>query len=107
MKKTSWCSLAAWANLCSVQLLILDDRDNVAIATVDLRTGDHATAGATSLVLRDDVNRGHKVALRAMPTGTDVLRYGEVIGVTTATVESGDHVHVHNLISKRLPGKAQ
>jgi hypothetical protein len=90
-----------------VQLLILDDRDNVAIATVDLHTGDRATVAGTSLVLRDNVMRGHKVALRPLPAGTDVLRYGEVIGASTADIEIGEHVHVHNLISKRLPGRAQ
>jgi hypothetical protein len=90
----------------TVQLLILDDRDTIAIATVDLRVGDHVEAAGASFVMRDDVIRGHKVALRRMPMGTDVLRYGEVIGAATSTIEMGDHVHVHNLISRRLPGRA-
>ena len=94
-----------WATLEDVQLLLLDDRDDIAIATVDLKAGDRATIANTSLVVRNDIRRGHKVALRRLPTGTDVLRYGEVIGETTADVEVGDHVHVHNLISKRIPGR--
>jgi hypothetical protein len=89
-----------------VQLLILDDRDSIAIAPVDLHFGDRVEAAGASFVMRDDVMRGHKVAVCRMPVGTDVLRYGEVIGAATTNIEIGDHVHVHNLISKRLPGRA-
>jgi hypothetical protein len=89
-----------------VQLLILDSRDNIAIATRDLGSGQTAAFGDQALTVRDDVPRGHKVALLAMPPGTDVLRYGEVIGATTTAVEAGEHVHIHNLISKRIPGRA-
>ena len=105
MRKRSCRRESPWVTLEAVQLLLLDDRDDIAIATVDLRAGDRATVANTSLVVRNDIRRGHKVALRRLPTGTDVLRYGEVIGETTADVEVGDHVHVHNLISKRIPGR--
>jgi len=89
-----------------VQLLILDSRDNIAIATRDLRSGQTAAIGDHTITVRDDVPRGHKIAQLAMPAGTDVLRYGEVIGATTTRVDIGEHVHVHNLISKRIPGRA-
>ncbi len=29
-------------------------------------------------------------------------KYGEVIGIATAAIEPGAHVHVHNLVSARL-----
>ncbi len=40
---------------------------------------------------------GHKVALRGIPRGQPVRKYGVVIGHATANISSGDHVHVHNL----------
>lgn len=40
---------------------------------------------------------GHKVALRAVPDGGAVHRYGQVIGFATAPIAPGDHVHSHNL----------
>lgn len=88
-----------------MQLLILDPRDNIAIAAQDLRPGERALLDDREILVRDDVPRGHKVALTALPAGTDVLRYGEVIGATTAAVAAGEHVHVHNLIGKRIPGR--
>lgn len=87
-----------------MRLITLDPRDNVATAAQDLPAGATATANETSVALRDDVPRGHKVALTAIPRGADVIRYGEIIGAATADVAPGQHVHVHNLISKRLPG---
>ena len=44
---------------------------------------------------------GHKLALRDMPAGAMVRKYGEVIGVLTEAVGQGGHVHVHNLRSRR------
>ena len=87
-----------------MQLITLDVRDNIAIATADLHVGEVVTLGAVSLTIRDDVPRGHKVALASLALGADVIRYGEIIGATTKDVGVGDHVHVHNLVSKRLPG---
>lgn len=87
-----------------VQLITLDARDNIAIAIADLRAGDVVTLGAESIRIISDVPRGHKVALETLESGSDVLRYGEIIGATTKDVSVGEHVHIHNLISKRLPG---
>lgn len=87
--------------------MILDPRDNVATAADDLRVGGIATVGDLSVEIRDDIPRGHKVALYPIPLGTNVIRYGEIIGSATADVSVGQHVHVHNLISNRLPGAAR
>ncbi|AEG43307.1 UxaA family hydrolase [Isoptericola variabilis] len=79
-------------------LLVLRDGDDVAVATRDLAPGDEVSApGAGTVVVRDAVARGHKVALRAVARGAAVHKYGQVIGVATADVAPGEHVHVHNL----------
>lgn len=43
----------------------------------------------------------HKIALRARAPGEPVTKYGEVIGEASAAIAVGDHVHVHNLRSRR------
>ena len=90
-----------------MRLVILDSRDNVATAPRDLPAGATAIAGEMSLEIPSDVPRGHKVALEPIARGADVIRYGEIIGIATADVSSGEHVHVHNLVSRRLPGSRQ
>lgn len=61
--------------------LLLHDGDDVAVALRDL----------------PGVPRGHKVAVRDLPAGVPVHKYGQVIGVTTAPIAKGEHVHTHNL----------
>jgi len=81
-----------------VELLVLREGDDVAVATRDLSPGDRGNAPATGPVeVRQPVPRGHKIALRAVPAGAEVHKYGQVIGVATAGIAPGDHVHTHNL----------
>lgn len=77
----------------SPQLIRLHDADDVAIARVALRDG----LRVGPLTVRGDVPEGHKIALHALPAGTIVRRYAEAIGVATADIAAGEHVHVHNL----------
>lgn len=54
-----------------------------------------------AVALRDlpeiGVSRGHKVALRDVAAGEAVVKYGFPIGVATAAIAAGAHVHSHNL----------
>lgn len=81
-----------------VELLVLREGDDVAVATRELNPGDTASAPGTGPVaVRQPVPRGHKIALRAVPAGAEVHKYGQVIGVATTDIAPGDHVHAHNL----------
>jgi altronate dehydratase small subunit len=60
--------------------------------------------GTGHVVLRAAVPFGHKVCIRATPAGSDVLKYGQVIGRASRPLEVGDHVHVHNVESARGRG---
>lgn len=82
-------------------LLRLHPDDDVAIARADLPAGlvvtDAPVADGGPLTVRQDIPQGHKVALQERETGAVVRRYGEVIGIATAPIVPGDHVHSHNL----------
>ncbi len=60
----------------------------------DKTTGTRVSGDAT---LHQEVKRGHKVAIVAIQKGEYVRRYGQIIGIATADIEAGDHVHTHNL----------
>jgi altronate hydrolase len=86
------------AEVSEVDLLVLREGDDVAVATRDLSPGDEVSASGTGPVaVGQQVPRGHKIALRAVPAGAEVHKYGQVIGVATADIATGDHVHSHNL----------
>jgi altronate dehydratase len=84
--------------------LVLDNADNVAVAVVALRAGETVVAGDASVVLREDVRFGHKFALRSIPADETIVKYGEIIGRASADIDAGAWVHVHNVVSARLPG---
>jgi len=77
--------------------LLLAPDDDVAVAVVDVPAGSSVALGDTAVTTPGDVPRGHKLAVRALPAGTQVHKYGQVIGRTTVDVAAGDHVHAHNL----------
>ena len=47
---------------------------------------------------------GHKFALKLIKLGDPVIKYGETIGLATKDIQTGQHVHVHNLESGRGRG---
>mgnify|MGYP000005855169 CR=1 FL=1 len=81
------------------KLLLLHPDDNVLVCAADIARGEELFMGDEILVARESVAMGHKVARRAMPRGTKVLRYGAPIGSLTEDVEAGAWVHGHNLAS--------
>lgn len=59
---------------------------------------------AESVTVCGEIPAGHKVARRALPAGTLVHKYGQIIGRLTASVRCGEHVHIQNLESLRAVG---
>ena len=44
---------------------------------------------------------GHKLAIQPLAAGDTVIKYGADIGRAVAPVRVGEHLHVHNLKTKR------
>ena len=57
-----------------------------------------------SLVARNAIAYGHKIALQNIDVGERVTKYGMSIGVANVPILTGDHVHVHNIESERGRG---
>jgi altronate hydrolase len=82
----------------SVRAVRVDARDNVAVVVAGVEAGGRVRLDDRSeLTATQPVPRGNKVALTAIAAGEPVIRYGEEIGVATAGIAAGDHVHTHNL----------
>ncbi|MEV6343201.1 altronate dehydratase family protein [Actinoplanes sp. NPDC051851] len=77
--------------------LILRDGDDVAVATRDLAVGETFRHAGADLTVTAAVPRGHKLALRDLPPGALLIKYGQSIGRTTQEVAAGSHIHSHNL----------
>ncbi|QJQ32597.1 altronate dehydratase [Sphingomonas lacunae] len=81
----------------SIRTILCHPTDTVGIALADLSAGEVVVVGGVDCLLRNEIPRGHKFALRDHAAGTLVRRYGEAIGRATGAIASGEHVHTHNL----------
>jgi len=90
-----------------IQFLVHDKRDSVGVAVVDVKAGQ--TLEGRSLDTNEtvkakanmDIPLGHKIALKDFKPGDTVLKYGNDIGKVVEPIRAGDHVHVHNVKTKR------
>jgi altronate hydrolase len=72
----------------------LHPNDDVVIARHQLVSG---TKIGADFAVRGLIPAGHKVAARRVERGAPVHRYNQIIGVATADIDPGQHVHTHNL----------
>lgn len=80
------------------RFLKINAADNVAVALADdLKKGETLDADGVRITLREDVARGHKVALRDIAAGENVVKYGYPIGHATFDIAQGAWIHSHNL----------
>ena len=73
----------------------LHPEDNVIVALEALEARQEIAE--ENIVCRDPIPESHKVATMAIDKGSPILKYGQIIGAASVDIESGEHVHTHNL----------
>lgn len=88
--------------------LVHDSEDTVGVVVVETVKAGTALSGLDMEAGRPlhidalaDIPLGHKIALKDLAEGDTVLKYGHDIGKVVAAAKAGDHVHVHNMKTKR------
>ena len=77
--------------------LLIDADDNVAIALTDIAAGSAVIlSSVASLEAGEPIPFAHKIAVRRIPTGEAVLKYGVPIAFATRDIPAGAWVHAHN-----------
>ncbi len=90
------------------QFLVHSPKDNVGVVVVEgLKAGTDMlgviTESDTTINVKSehDIPIGHKVALADLREGDTIIKYGVDIGKMVGPAKTGEHVHVHNLKTKR------
>lgn len=95
----------------SFKAVMMSQRDNVATALEEIPAGGTASVrkGEEQLTVqvKERIPFGHKFAMEPISAGTKVIKYGQVIGAATQDIETGKHVHTHNVESLRGRGDKQ
>jgi altronate dehydratase len=94
--------------MTTVEALRLHTADSVVVALRDLSAGARIRwrggPATGEVTLREAIPFGHKLSIRAMPSGEPVIKYGAPIGVASTDIAAGAHVHIHNITSVRVRG---
>ena len=91
-----------------IHFVLHDAKDTVAVVVVEGVKSGMSLNGwimdedkSATVVARQDIPIGHKVALKDMAPGETVIKYGIDIGKVVAPIKAGEHLHVHNVKTKR------
>lgn len=87
----------------NINALLMDERDNVVTCVAEVAKGNQIVyqkgGEVCILTAEDDIPYCHKAALEDLSQGTEVRKYGEMIGQTTAPVAKGHLVNHENIVS--------
>ena len=85
--------------------IILNPIDNVGTSIKFLKENSNIILKIenklSKFTLKEHNNVCHKFSLKLIKKGDKIVKYGEVIGVATADINKGNHVHIHNIKSLR------
>lgn len=86
--------------------LVLDQKDNVAVALTDLAAGDACLVAEDGgrkyrLEVIENIPFGHKFALADLGQDASVFKYGEEIGKMKVPLKKGGWIHNHNMYCDR------
>lgn len=79
------------------RVIQIHPRDNVAVAVLPLAAGETIEGAGRAVIVKESITVGHKIALRPLVRGGEVIKYGRRIGFASLPVEEGAWVHTHNL----------
>jgi (2R)-sulfolactate sulfo-lyase subunit alpha len=91
-----------------IHFLVHDEGDSVGVVVVE---GVKAQDTLTGWIMDQDkivqfqalgdIPIGHKLAIKPLSSGDTVIKYGVDIGRAVAPIRVGEHLHVHNVKTKR------
>lgn len=86
--------------------MIIDAKDNVAVVIEPVTRGmdviyDTKEGNIVTIKAAEDIPIYHKIAIRDIKKGENIIKYGEHIGLAASDIKTGMHVHEHNVQSVR------
>ena len=89
-------------------LIIHDEKDNVAVVVIDKASKNQECNGwimendkTVNIQSLNEIALGHKIAMVDLNEGDTILKYGHDIGKVVKPIKKGEHVHVHNVKTKK------
>tara|TARA_Y100000590_G_scaffold62611_1_gene67062 strand:+ start:383 stop:670 length:288 start_codon:yes stop_codon:yes gene_type:complete len=92
----------------NTDVIIHDKKDNVGVVVVEkINNGQNCECWVmednSSIKIQSisDIPLGHKIAMIDFSEGDTIIKYGHDIGKVVKSIKKGEHVHVHNVKTKK------
>jgi len=83
--------------------IMMEKNDNIATVLSAIEKNDKVKIilgrNHFTILAKESIPFGHKIALRKIAKGENIIKYGEVIGRAKNEIEKGTYVHIHNVQS--------
>ena len=90
------------------EFVLCDPKDNVMTALSPFEAGSLLVLSkGREINVKERIPFAHKIALRKIPKGGGVIKYGERIGRATRMITPGELVHIHNVSGERGKGRGK
>ncbi len=81
------------------KLICLHPNDNILIVRNKIIPGDKEYIDGEEILFAQPIGFGHKIAKRKIKMGEKIIKYDVPIGSATADLDTGTHIHLHNMKS--------
>lgn len=92
----------------SIEFVVHDEGDSVGVVVVEgVQAGQTLTGWVMDqnktleFAVSEAIPIGHKLAIRDLAVDDTVIKYGQDIGRVVKPIKQGEHLHVHNVKTKR------
>ena len=92
----------------NTEVIIHDEKDNVGVVVVEKISPNQEcncwimeNDKSAQIQSVSEIPLGHKIAMSDLKEGDTILKYGHDIGKVVKNIKKGEHVHVHNVKTKK------
>ena len=92
----------------STDIIIHDEKDNVGVVVIEKIIPNQEyncwimeNDKSAKIQSINEIPLGHKIAMSDLNEGDTIVKYGHDIGKVVKSIKKGEHVHVHNVKTKK------
>ena len=94
--------------MAGTDIIIHDKKDNVGVVVIekiipnqDCNCWIMENDDSTKIQSKNEILLGHKIAMTNLKEGDTIIKYGHDIGKVIKAINKGEHVHIHNVKTKK------
>ena len=94
--------------MSNTDIIIHDEKDNVGVVVIEKVNKNQKcncwimeNDKSVNIQSINEIPLGHKIAMKDLNEGDTILKYGHDIGKVVKNIKKGDHVHIHNVKTKK------